>query len=276
MRLTCQKGGPAAGPATALPPTLRRCASFITGTLCSQFHSNFSVLTAQKNGGGFRDDVGARARFLTVQGLADAESALRQLDAEPEPQPTTDNFSVLESMLIRRAAAAAQAEEPVLKPLSLPNGVSNHTDQEDSVHTNQLLSEKMQAMERAARAAPMQWHDPRTDPEVDEWTDDEALGYQQIEVSEELLMRGFRAAEARAEAAASAWERQQPRVLDTSKMGPGSGRDPIFEAFENPSRGAKGDVVETDKGAMADDESEEEDDECDDADEEDDGGGRPT
>ena len=138
------------------------------------------------------------------------------------------------------------------------------------MHTNQLLSEKMQAMERAARAAPMQWHDPRTDPEVDEWTDDEALGYQQIEVSEELLMRGFRAAEARAEAAASAWERQQPRVLDTSKMGPGSGRDPIFEAFENPSRGAKGDVVETDKGAMADDESEEEDDECDDADEEDD------
>ena len=45
--------------------------------------------------------------FLQSKGFSDAESALRQqLDAEPEPQPTTDNFSVLESMLIRGRAAA--------------------------------------------------------------------------------------------------------------------------------------------------------------------------
>ena len=65
--------------------------------------------------------------YLNAKGFTSAESALReQLSNSDPPPPTEDNFSALESILIRGKAAAATASAAangsVLAPLTLPNG----------------------------------------------------------------------------------------------------------------------------------------------------------
>ena len=78
-------------------------------------------------------------------------------------------------------------------PVALPNG---------DVSTAAPLPEKLGRMTLKPEAPPssgggadqIDWHDPSEDALEDDWTDDEALGYLQISVSEDTLLRGFAAA----------------------------------------------------------------------------------
>ena len=183
--------------------------------------------------------------YLASKGFAEAASALRdQLESSQPPTPSDTNFSTLESMLIRGRAAAASAAKaeaaPVLAPVPLPNG---------ELPDPERLNEKVGRLSLggATGPKPVRWHNPEHDVPEDDWTDDEALGYMQVAVSEETLLKGFAAAASRQAVTASAEERPQGPSRDP--------RDPIFETFEQPSVGSGASVASGAaplKGAMAD------------------------
>ena len=220
--------------------------------------------------------------YLASKGFSSAETALReQLKAQPDPPPATEsNFSELESMLIRGHAAAAQSEvevksKSVLQPLA-PPGTEAAEEDAPLAHKISQMSLAGAGAHPAAQEparAPIVWHDPTGQPDEDEWTDDEGLGYVQIEVSEDTILRGFAAAAARADAADTS------RAADASR----DARDPIFEMYENEAAAAA--AMEeaaaraaakaqhealADGGVMADDEGDDDDDEGDEDDDADD------
>ena len=180
--------------------------------------------------------------FLAAKGFVNAEAALReQLELERTPLPVTEQgFSQLEAMLIRSATAGpAKSTGSILQEMRPPvlKAIVADEDMPQSPDTHAAAAAKPSApAPAAAPVTTIRWHDPDADGDVDAWTDDEALGYLQIECSEEALMRGF---------AASITSRDS---FGAEELSAGrSPRDPIFEMYEYPTA--------ADRGEMADDEA---------------------
>ena len=190
--------------------------------------------------------------FLASKGFADAEAALReQLDAAEAPPVASEGISPLEMMLIRGRTAASESQvmgsQSVMQPLALPNGALAYepTDELPNGLGDKLTRMELDSATEASSGTKPVWYDPTNEGDEDDWTDDEALGYLQIEVSEETLKRGFESAASRAEA-----------IVDETDLAflasEREGRDPIFEMFENRAA----DAPPADRGEMADDEME--------------------
>jgi hypothetical protein len=179
--------------------------------------------------------------FLAAKGFVNAEAALReQLELERTPLPVTEQgFSQLEAMLIRGATAGpAKSTGSILQEMRPPvlKAIVADEDMPQSPDTHAAAAAKPSAPAPAAAPVTIRWHDPDADGDVDAWTDDEALGYLQIECSEEALMRGF---------AASITSRDSFAAEELSAGR--NPRDPIFEMYEYPTA--------ADRGEMADDEA---------------------
>ena len=133
--------------------------------------------------------------YLAAKGFTNAEMALReQLDSEPAPLPATEQcFSQLESLLIRGAnAGPARPSGGILEDMRAPVAKASASAEETSpsptTHAVAPAAPTEGAGTTSTGAVTMRWHDPDADGEADEWTDDEALGYVQIECSEEALV----------------------------------------------------------------------------------------
>ena len=161
-------------------------------------------------------------------------------------------------MLIRGASAsAAHPEGSVLVPVEAPSGAGTAAaGGAPSKTSSSSLSDKVAQMSleqssppSARRAeAEMRWFDPMADHGKDEWTDDEALGYEQVECSEEDLMRSLAAA-------------PPPPGPAAPK---GATRDAIFEMYENAALPNHGDDAddegdEGDEGSASDDDDDDDD-----------------
>ncbi|KOO23743.1 protein kinase domain-containing protein [Chrysochromulina tobinii] len=167
--------------------------------------------------------------FLAAKGFVNAEAALReQLELERTPLPVTEQgFSQLEAMLIRGATAGpAKSTGSILQEMRPPvlKAIVADEDMPQSPDTHAAAAAKPSAPAPAAAPVTIRWHDPDADGDVDAWTDDEALGYLQIECSEEALMRGF---------AASITSRDSFAAEELSAGR--NPRDPIFEMYEYPT-----------------------------------------
>ena len=139
--------------------------------------------------------------FLASKGFADAEAALRdQLDNAEAPPVASEGISPLEMMLIRGRTAASESQvmgsQSVMQPLALPNGALAYepTDELPNGLGDKLTRMELDSATEASSGTKPVWYDPTNEGDEDDWTDDEALGYLQIEVSEETLKRGFESA----------------------------------------------------------------------------------
>ena len=105
---------------------------------------------------------------------------------------------------LSNSVVVGESESTYMIPAMLPPAkdlsASEPTDELPNGLGDKLTRMELDSATEASSGTKPVWYDPTNEGDEDDWTDDEALGYLQIEVSEETLKRGFESAASRAEA----------------------------------------------------------------------------